>query len=81
VFVTKLDAVVGELKQVNQRLERVEGRLVDVEGRVIDVEKQMAKNNAGLQEVRLSVIRLADKLDKQDEIEKRLAVLEKIVLK
>jgi hypothetical protein len=46
-----------------------------------DMHEHYAKNNAGLQEVRLSVIRLADKLDKQDEIEKRLAVLEKIVLK
>ncbi len=74
VFATKLDSVVGELQQVNQRLEKMENRIVDVE-------KQMAKNNAGLNEVRLSVVRLADKLDQQDEIEKRLAALEKIVLK
>ena len=59
--------VVGELKEVNERLEKVEDQIV--------------KNNAGLNKVRLSVMRLADKLDKQDEVEKRVSALEKVVFK
>jgi hypothetical protein len=33
-----------------------------------DISEYYAKNNAGIQEVRLSVVRLADKLDKQNEL-------------
>jgi hypothetical protein len=67
------------------KLEKVSVKLDDVVSKVHslreDISEYYAKNNASIQEVRLSVVRLAHKLDKQNELEKRRAVLEKIVLK
>lgn len=84
-LVQKQDVFASKLEKVSEKLEKVSAKLDDVVSEVHSLREDMsehyAKNNAGIQEVRLSVIRLADKLDKQDELEKRLAVLEKIVLK
>jgi DNA anti-recombination protein RmuC len=84
-LVQKQDVFAGKLEKVSDKLEKVSGKLDDVVGEVRslreDMDQHYAKNNAGIQEVRLSVVRLADKLDKQDELEKRIVVLEKIVLK
>jgi uncharacterized coiled-coil DUF342 family protein len=77
-LVQKQDIFAGKLEKVSAKLDDV---VSEVHSLREDMSEHYAKNNAGIQEVRLSVVRLADKLDKQDELEKRLAVLEKIVLK
>lgn len=77
-LVQKQDVFAEKLDKVSSRLEAV---IDEVHNLREDMNGHNAKTNAGLNEVRLSVMRLADKLDKQDEIEKRLTVIEKIVLK
>ena len=45
------------------------------------LEEQQKKTNLGLGELRLSVVRLADQLDKFVDIDQRVRILEDIVLR
>lgn len=57
----------------NERLDKTNDRLDHLEG-------QMAKNTAAVGELRLSVMRLAERIEEIHELDKRVRVLEHIVL-
>ena len=54
---------------------------LDSNKRLERLEDQMAKNNLGIGELRLSVMTLADKMESMAEFDKRLRVVESIVLR
>ena len=57
----------------NERLDKTNDRLVRLE-------TQMSKNTAAVGELRLSVMKLSDKIEEIHELDKRVRVLENIVL-
>lgn len=60
-------------KDTNERLDTANSRLDRLEN-------QMSKNTAAVGELRLSVMKLAEKIEEIHELDKRVRVLENIVL-
>ncbi len=54
---------------------------LDSNKRLDRLEDQMAKNNLAVGELRLSVMRLGDKIEEMGELDKRLRIVENIVLR
>jgi hypothetical protein len=67
-------------KDTNKRFDSLEGRFDSLEGRFEKVEKQQININKGLSEVRLSVMKLSEKIPVVANHEKRIKRIEKIVL-
>ena len=70
-----IDAVIDlhqEIKKGNQRLENIEGRL----RRLASIEDQLKKNNLAIGELRLSVMRLADRDKAIKDYDRRLRKVE-----
>lgn len=70
----KQDAIIDELKGANKRLEHVDVRLGNVE-------KQLVLNNKGIGELRLSVMKLAERDKLVNEQNKRLRKIEMVLAK
>ena len=56
------------------------GDMQRMAGDIREVKEQTVKNNAAIGELRLSVMRLADKIEKIYHLDQRVKVLEEIVL-
>ena len=54
---------------------------LDSNKRLERLEDQMAKNNLAVGELRLSIMRLGDKIEEMGELDKRLRIVENIVLR
>lgn len=65
----------------NKRFDSLENRLEKLDGQMEKVNKQLASTHKGLSEVRLSVMKLSEKISIIPEHEKRIKRIEKIVLK
>ena len=70
----KQDSVIDELKESNQRLQSVNQRLERVE-------RQLITNNKGVGELRLSVMKLADRDKAVTEHDKRIRKIETVLAK
>jgi predicted nuclease with TOPRIM domain len=70
----RLDQMVGEQKETNQRLEGTNQRLERVESEISRLTLQTAENSG-------AIMKLADKLEVVFQHEKRILVLEGIILK
>ena len=68
-----LDEMRHMRKDTNERLDTANNRLDRLE-------TQMSKNTAAVGELRLSVMKLSDKIEEIHELDKRVRVLENIVL-
>ncbi|MDQ1265815.1 MAG: hypothetical protein QG635_967 [Bacteroidota bacterium] len=68
-----------EQRQTNIQLGRMDVRLENLEHRIIGLEKQQQMTNLAIGELRLSVMKLADKLEIVFEHEKRIDRLEATV--
>ena len=64
----------------NERLDRVNSRLDHSIDRLDRLENQMSRNTAAVGELRLSVMRLSERIEEIHELDKRVRVLENIVL-
>ena len=69
----RLDGLNQRLDTTNQRLDGSNERLERLEG-------QMSKNNAAVGELRLSVMKLSEKIEEIFHLDQRVRVLENIVL-
>jgi archaellum component FlaC len=61
---------------MDQRFERMNNRLESIDNRLDKIQTQLDRNTAGAGELRLSVIRLAEQLNRMGELEQRLKVVE-----
>jgi len=68
------------LSEVHQMRTDNNERLDKTNDRLDRLETQMSKNTAAVGELRLSVMKLADKIEEVHELDKRVRVLENIVL-
>ncbi|AMR28959.1 hypothetical protein A0257_18870 [Hymenobacter psoromatis] len=64
----------------NERLDKTNERLDKTNERLDRLETQTAENNAAIGELRVSVMRLADKIEEIYHLDQRVRVLENIVL-
>lgn len=64
----------------NERLDKTNERLDKTNERLDRLDNQMAKNTAAVGELRLSVMRLAERVEEIHELDRRVRVLENIVL-
>ena len=64
----------------NERLDKTNECLNTTNERLDRLETQTAKNNAAIGELRISVLRLADKIEEIYHLDQRVRVLENIVL-
>ena len=83
-----LSEMLIEQKKTNEKLGHVDGRLGNLEvqfggmdKRLENVEKYQAKTNLAIGELRLSIMKFAEKINHQEILEKRVTKLEKLVLK
>ena len=67
-------------KDTNERLDKTNERLDTANSRLDRLENQMSKNTAAVGGPRLSVMKLSDKIEEIHELDKRVRVLENIVL-
>lgn len=65
----------------NVRFERLEKQQIQTNNSIERLEEQQKKTNLAIGELRLSVMKLADQVEKLVDIEQRLRVLEDIVLR
>ncbi|MBC7449275.1 MAG: hypothetical protein H7330_14580 [Hymenobacteraceae bacterium] len=65
----------------NERMDRMDGRLEGLDNRLERLEDQQIKTNLALGELRLSVIRLGDKVEQIADLDKRMRIIENIVLR
>jgi TolA-binding protein len=65
----------------NVRFERLEKQQIQTNSSIERLEEQQKKTNLAIGELRLSVMKLADQVEKLVDIEQRLRVLEDIVLR
>ncbi len=63
----------------NVRFERLEKQQIQTNSSIERLEEQQKKTNLAIGELRLSVMKLADQVEKLVDIEQRLRVLEDIV--
>ena len=68
------------LSEVHQMRTDNNERLDKTNDRLVRLETQMSKNTAAVGELRLSVMKLSDKIEEIHELDKRVRVLENIVL-
>ena len=87
-IVELLSDMLLEQKKTNERLGHVDGRLGNLEvkfdgldKRLENVEKHQAKTNLAIGELRLSIMKFAEKINHQQQLEKRVIKLEKAVYK
>ncbi len=83
-----LSEMIIEQKKTNEKLGHVDDRLgnlevqfVGMDKRLENVEKQQAKTNLAIRELRLSIMKFAEKINQQVILEKRVSKLEKTVFK
>jgi hypothetical protein len=65
----------------DQLIEEIRGFRADVNQRLGSLEAQQAKTNLEIKEVRLSVMRLAEYIERLLKVEERVEALEKAVFK
>ncbi len=70
----RMDRMDGRLEGLDHRLESLDQRLERLEG-------HQAKTNLAIGELRLSVMKLGDKIGEIGELDKRLRIVENIVLR
>jgi uncharacterized coiled-coil protein SlyX len=87
-IVELLSDMLLEQKKTNEKLGNVDGRLSSLEikfdrleKRLESVEKQQAKTNLAIGELRLSILKFAEKINHQSQLEKRVTKLEKVIFK
>ncbi len=68
-------------KDNNERLERLEKQMIQSNERLDKVERQLIMNNKGVSELRLSVMKLAERDSTIVDYGRRLRKLESIVLR
>lgn len=67
-------------KEMNHRFELMDKRFESMDKRLEKLEEHAIRTNAAIGELRISVMRLADELLNVYEMEKRLKIVENIVL-
>jgi uncharacterized protein YhaN len=77
----KFEKLEGKFEKLEGKFEKLEGRFEKFEDNMEKMQKQQAHANKGLSEVRLSVMKLSDKISVIADHEKRIKRIEKIVLK
>ena len=70
-----------EQRQTNMRLESVDNRMVSMNKRLESVEKQQANTNLAIGELRVSVMRLVDEIEKIVLLDQRVGKLEDVVFR
>ncbi len=72
-----------EVQQMNNKMSNVENqlssmdtRLESIDNRLDKVQDQLDRNTAGVGELRLSVLRLVEQLNRMGELEQRLKIVE-----
>ena len=75
-----IEIMVDLLAEVHQMRTDNNDRLDKTNDRLDRLETQMSKNTAAVGELRLSVMKLSDKIEEIHELDKRVRVLENIVL-
>ena len=73
----RLVEIMAELLAETRESKAITQRMADDTS---ELKNQMTKNNAGIGELRLSVMRLADKVEEIYHLDERVKVLENIVL-
>ena len=73
----RLVEIMAELLAETRESKAITQRMADDTS---ELKNQMTKNNAGIGELRLSVMRLADKVEEMYHLDERVKVLENIVL-
>ena len=73
----RLIEITADLLQETRESKSINARMAED---ISEVKTQMAKSNAAIGELRLSVMRLADKIDEIYRLDQRVKVLENIVL-
>ena len=73
----RLVEIMAELLAETRESKAITQRMADD---ISELKNQMTKNNAGIGELRLSVMRLADKVEEIYHLDERVKVLENIVL-
>ncbi len=69
------------LGTMNQRMESMDNRMLSMDKRLESLEKQQANTNLAIGELRLSVIRLADEIEKIVLLDQRVTKLENAVFR
>ena len=70
-----------KLGSMNERIESMDNRMESMNKRLESVEKQQANTNLAIGELRVSVMRLADEIEKIVLLDQRVSKLEDVVFK
>jgi|GEM_PF-855938 len=65
-----------EVQQMNNKMSSMDSRLGSIDNRLDKIHDQLDHNTAGVGELRLSVLRLAEQLNWMGELEQRLKIVE-----
>jgi chromosome segregation ATPase len=65
-----------KMSNVENRLSSMDTRLESIDNRLDKVHDQLVRNTAGVGELRLSALRLAEQLNRMGELEQRLKIVE-----
>lgn len=66
-----------KMSNVENRLSSMDTRLESIDNRLDKVQDQLDRNTAGVGELRLSVLRLVEQLNRMGELEQRLKIVER----
>lgn len=78
---TKLDGLAKKFDHLNERVDDMAGDIRIMKGDISQLKKGQSKTNVALHELRTSVIRLADGVDRIPELDRRLTRVEAVVFR
>ena len=79
-LVEMMAELLAEARETKVIQQSMAGDMQRMAGDIREVKEQTVKNNAAIGELRLSVMRLADKIEEIYHLDQRVKVLEEIVL-
>lgn len=80
-LVHKIDRVSSDVKNLTKQVTTLDFRVESLEGKTNRFEKELRKNVVMSMENNRAIVKIANRLDKLDDHDKRIKVLEKIISK
>jgi hypothetical protein len=81
ILIELMAEMLHEQRQTNVMLESKDNRMESMNKRLESVEKQQANTNLAIGELRVSVMRLADEIEKIVLLDQRVSKLEEVVFR